>query len=277
MSDKKIYAEYWRNKIEGIFSIKDVEIVKQDMQFCVAAHKDVIYKLTTEKEKKTRLLQEEKIINNLVERGFPYAPQFCCSNTNGDVFYSIQQRIQGSNAKFITTSDENEFLRNLRIILENLHGLSFEPVSWKAVILERYKKYLGMIALNKELPKFFLDEIDQYALRKADLMPEVSLSILHGDLIADNIMTDGTKINGLIDFEWSEVGDPCYDYAKLRFMVNDQVFFKKFPNELLDYYFVLILIKQISLANYLRKYEIWNDYLEKNKSLLKQIVRRCYR
>ncbi|RYZ76224.1 MAG: hypothetical protein EOP04_32315, partial [Proteobacteria bacterium] len=43
-------------------------------------------------------------------------------------------------------------------------------------------------------------------------------TLIHGDFHFGNLLYEGERISGILDFEWSCAGDPLFDLCKLRDM-----------------------------------------------------------
>lgn len=59
--------------------------------------------------------------------------------------------------------------------------------------------------------------------KNASLLDVACPSLLHGDLGSYNLLGDGSRITGLIDWELALYGDPMYDAANLFFWNEDKL------------------------------------------------------
>lgn len=70
--------------------------------------------------------------------------------------------------------------------------------------------------LQPSLDHSVIDALLSALLRMTDACPEVR-SLLHGDLGAGNLLTDGQSITGVLDWAEALFGDPLYDVANILF------------------------------------------------------------
>ncbi len=122
-------------------------------------------------------------------------------------------------------------LRNLAQIVVRLHQIEIEGAgdlhfkrgrlctthgSWHSFLQHSSRKSLNRIYQASRVSgeehyeyvhriKIFFKENNPYMMAKGRL--------LHGDLIEENIVIEDDQINAIIDFEYSCVGDPAWDFA----------------------------------------------------------------
>ncbi|MBB5363573.1 phosphotransferase [Deinococcus humi] len=63
------------------------------------------------------------------------------------------------------------------------------------------------------LDRVFFEQVYAQVMRMARCLPEVR-GLVHNDLNRDNVLTDGTRITGVIDWANALYGDPVYEAAK---------------------------------------------------------------
>ncbi len=138
-----------------------------------------------------------------------------------------------------TTLEAKEFLTNLAHILGSLHSKRSKKYDSYYIKDKTTKKYSFanyiMMELKRTLRNFKelkLDkelDIDTTYLYKwckghRPLLNISTFSLIHGDIRPSNILTVGSKISGLIDWEMSCYSDPAQDIGWSLF------FFKLYPN-----------------------------------------------
>ena len=68
----------------------------------------------------------------------------------------------------------------------------------------------------REILKEILSVISDPRARKLFSAPS-SITVVHGDLIIHNLLTDGKDLSGVLDWELAMFGDPDYDLFRLRY------------------------------------------------------------
>jgi aminoglycoside phosphotransferase (APT) family kinase protein len=175
----------------------------------------------------------------------PVSPVFLSGEIE-DKYFLVQKKLSGKPAgkRGISTTEVVDnwnddasqfFVPQIQRLLAVVHSLPCEgygmPVLQNGKLQGSYDSWEEFF--NEELPRW-LKSIDQgdansnnpeigMASRKAAAMyvqdfltriPPTQPSIVHGDAInPSNILTDGKKITGLIDWEWSLFGDPAWEFC----------------------------------------------------------------
>ncbi len=164
-------------------------------------------------------------------------PQTAIQEVNGCAV-SIHPRIDGTILAGLgaLSPEEQRWLANdLADFLRALHGLpveQFTPLAtlrpsaeWRAV-LQRFETLV--------FPEIDAAEVGQ--MRKAfedflqicDTLPR---HMIHGDFGTGNILVDGCRLAGVIDFSGCDIGDPAYDFASLAAGLGEA-----FTGQVLDRY-----------------------------------------
>ncbi|NHJ47797.1 MAG: phosphotransferase [Asgard group archaeon] len=168
--------------------------------------------------------------------------------------FSIIERIPGITlekaVKNYSPTDYDKFISGLAQYLVNLHNFRFKNYGLetpKGIIKEEipYDRYIlnditrSLAFLRKA--GYFIDPLQKWFLSFKKQLKLDRFSLLHGDPQPRNIMVNGPKITGLIDWEYSRLGDPALDAGWTLF------FFSLYPE--LDTY----------------RHQFYNSYIDRVK------------
>ncbi|MHA1586962.1 MAG: phosphotransferase family protein [Candidatus Heimdallarchaeota archaeon] len=218
--------------------------------------KSVVLRIYPEKHDPLKPQREFRKLGRLQDAPIP-VPKPYVLEVNPKILgypFSIIERIPGETLekaiKRYSPNDFEKFISSFAQYLVNLHNFRFKNFG-----VETPK---GIIKEEIPYDKFILNDITRSLnfLRKAGYYVEPLLkwfisfkkqlklerfSLLHGDPQPRNIMVQGAKITGLIDWEYSRLGDPALDAGWTLF------FFSLYPE----------------LNNY--RHQFYNDYITKVK------------
>lgn len=197
---------------------------------------------------------EEKIIRlNVDKKDFlkdKYAEKFSCNTFkvprvleigefNDKYFYAISERCIGETFDKLTLDKKRHLTPKVTNALLAIHNTDITSCSgygdvdvrfngvfytWKQSILnkENHKiPYKWMQIFEREF--FEVELFDRYKYEMEKLLhyiPEVRY-LVHGDFGFDNLIIDGDKIAGVIDWAEAKIGDFIYDIAWLDFWSAD--------------------------------------------------------
>jgi aminoglycoside phosphotransferase (APT) family kinase protein len=150
------------------------------------------------------------------------------SDAEGNVF-TVRKFAEGKNLR------EGEYhvahLRHLAQIVARLHQIDIEGAgdvyfksgkpctthkNWHSFLLHSSCTSLDQISRASRISR---EEYDEYMHKIRIFFKEYHPhmiregKLLHGDLIEENIVIEDDQINAIIDFEYSCVGDPAWDFA----------------------------------------------------------------
>ena len=218
--------------------------------------KSVVLRIYPEKHDPLKPQREFRKLGRLQDAPIP-VPKPYVLEVNPEILgypFSIIERIIGETLekalKRYSPNDFERFISSFAQYLVNLHNYRFKNFG-----VETPK---GIIKEEIPYDKFILNDITRSLnfLRKAGYYVEPlskwfisfkkqlkldRFSLLHGDPQPRNIMVQGAKITGLIDWEYSRLGDPALDAGWTLF------FFSLYPE----------------LNNY--RHQFYNDYITKVK------------
>lgn len=138
--------------------------------------------------------------------------------------FSIIERIPGITLekaiKTYTVGDFEKVITGLAQYLVNLHNFRFKSYGMetpKGIIKEEipYEKYI-LSDINRSLnflrkAGYYVDPLHKWFMSFKKHLKLKHFSLLHGDPQPRNIMVQGAKVTGLIDWEYSRLGDPALD------------------------------------------------------------------
>jgi aminoglycoside phosphotransferase len=113
------------------------------------------------------------------------------------------------------TNTGPHLLRHLGKLVAQLHAIAVPPelvverLQWLETMLEQAEANLALGIAEGNRTQ--LEELKQQ--RAAPVKP----TFIHGDLFLDNVLSDGIKITGLIDWAFGAMGDPRYDLALVMY------------------------------------------------------------
>ncbi len=168
--------------------------------------------------------------------------------------FSIIERIPGETLekaiKRYSPNDFERFISSFAQYLVNLHNFRFKNFGVetpKGIIKEEipYDKFiLNDITRSLNFLRkagYYIEPLSKWFISFKKQLKLERFSLLHGDPQPRNIMVHGAKITGLIDWEYSRLGDPALDAGWTLF------FFSLYPE----------------LNNY--RHQFYNDYITKVK------------
>ncbi len=138
--------------------------------------------------------------------------------------FSIIERIPGVTLeqaiKTYTPADFDKVISGFVQYLVNLHNYRFKNYGMetpKGIIKEEipYDKYI-LNDINRSLSflkkaGYYIDPLGKWFMSFKKQLKLDRFSLLHGDPQPRNIMVNGAKVTGLIDWEYSRLGDPALD------------------------------------------------------------------
>lgn len=88
--------------------------------------------------------------------------------------------------------------------------------TYKDLLFYKFKLYQKRIFENKLSHKLFLEIANDIPEEKVDkTFGQIEPTLLHGDLIMHNLLTDLRRLTGILDWEYVQYGDPFYDLARV--------------------------------------------------------------
>ena len=242
--------------------------------------KQTVIKKTNDFYKCERLLHTydyQKKLSLIFPEKIPEPIKFSMNNTQ---FIFEETRINGERWN-PTEAGAETVIEELALFLNKFYRPIKQTIKWRQFLFNCLEEYLSKIKSNNLLNDEVVQSINTDFSINQKIFPDSCSSIIHGDLIKDNIIVNKKNglfhFTGLVDFEWSQIGDPVYDIAKLNFifMRNENlknVFYKslriKKSEKLIDLYFTLILLKQISMHKELLSKSLWDDYIKENIQII---------
>jgi aminoglycoside phosphotransferase (APT) family kinase protein len=103
--------------------------------------------------------------------------------------------------------------------LRRLHAVRLGPAarrSWQDRAGRRLGDKLRRCVQDGLVDDGLAGRVAQFWAAGRDELRDVPVSIVHRDLQPGNLVADGRRFAGVIDFEQAWPADPCYDFVKLR-------------------------------------------------------------
>ena len=192
-----------------------------------AADKSLVLRLAkVERELRTRketiacVRREARTLQALERLDFPYAtPRLIClvREDSEEPIGLIETALDGIVLKYC--SNVNEPDRLLKVIAEVAAAVHKLPKSDFTHLKDRSDSRAHVMELLDELPSSIFDEFEEAAQARdwiLDHLPDERRStVLHGDLLPQNLLADdygGDKI-AVVDWQEAKIGDPAYDLA----------------------------------------------------------------
>ena len=164
-------------------------------------------------------------------------PRVIARGEEGELYFAISERVAGDRVDVIPPAARPALYPALLDVLDAIVATDVsstrgygpwsstgdgEAATWRgslsAIADNRAEGYYGdWHALFREsfLERDLFDALYRRMLRLADFCPE-ERHLIHCDLHFDNILSDGHRITGVIDWGNAGYGDPLYDVAWLR-------------------------------------------------------------
>lgn len=170
-------------------------------------------------------------------------PEIVEIGTLDDQFFAVSEKVQGKWVQDLSKEEYEKALPDLMAKLGAIHSVNVASTqgygkwdgeghgkhrSWKEFILS-----LGEYA-DSFPEKDVWDRIYSRIEELVEFCPE-ERNLVHGDYGYDNVLSDGKKITGVIDWGEAKYGDVLYDVAWMNFWAQDysplknfNEFFKRF-------------------------------------------------
>jgi len=218
--------------------------------------KSVVLRIYPEKHDPLKPQREFRKLGRLQDAPIP-VPKPYVLEINPEILgypFSIIERIPGETLekaiKRYSPNDFERFISSFSQYLVNLHNYRFKNFGVetpKGIIKEEipYEKFiLNDITRSLNFLRkagYYVEPLSKWFMSFKKQLKLERFSLLHGDPQPRNIMVQGAKITGLIDWEYSRLGDPALDAGWTLF------FFSLYPE----------------LNNY--RHQFYNEYITKVK------------
>lgn len=179
-----------------------------------------------------------------------------------DIGVLIEQKLKGEIIsdvwKNINIADKNKIITD---IAKNVYKINQcqKNYFWSAqfnvkfktygdLLLYKFKTYQKIIFSNKLSRELFLKIADNIERKKVDkAFSQTRPTLLHGDLIMHNLLTDLHQLTGILDWEYAQYGDPFYDLARVIYYQEcAKAYINENRDEHFEYDFTTRLIKKLS-------------------------------
>lgn len=234
------------------------------------------YVIRFENNNQKILLRESSLLNSL---NHPLIPKILKIGKINGLTYIIENRLPGKNTNILwkNISQKNQE----KIIAQIIEFLKFMRTSKQKCIysVSSGKKYINFLDFYLTSTKAKIENVKKNPTAKkflANLLETIESPLyqkpfvenkkpvlIHGDLIIHNILTDGKKLTGIVDWEMALFGEQDHDIFRLCYYLEcskayldkgkDSSFEFDFLNKLLSEIFNSGLIK--NKRNFNKKYQ----------------------
>lgn len=191
-----------------------------------------IFKVIKTKEKKEVESNALKKLNNYID-----VPEFIDCGTYNNTNYIIMKYIEGINYKDDETSKlTSKDLKNIGILIKKLHSIpiTYEEDNWIDYLIFRINlayKSLNKFDFNDAIYNKLINDLNNY------IKTNYNKTLVHMDFRIGNLIFNDKLY--LIDFESVKVGDPVFDFIKIKRLLTQKQFdilFKNYKYEYDDFY-----------------------------------------
>ena len=170
---------------------------------------------------------EYAVIKSLKLKYFPETMDFTNLSGYGII---LEKRIKGSDVQKVwrrlKLKNKAKIINDLATAVSSFHRQK-HPYFWSLKSNKKFRSY-DKLLINKfkEYKKRIFDNETAYDLflkvegnldgdKMAKVFKNVKPVLVHGDLIMHNILADKKNLTGIIDWEYTQFGDPFYDLARV--------------------------------------------------------------
>lgn len=191
---------------------------------------------------KDGFLKDAYAADHFTQYGLPIPKVFEVGELDSGVFFCVSEKVPGKVMDKFGVEETNKFMPEFIRVLDKLHAIppmgegygywrldgSGKYSSWQESVID------GLHEEDKGLltsVQFFDQDLQTKLLAKLDTLiptlPSVR-QLIHWDYGFGNVLTDGTRITGIIDWHSSAYGDPLSDIAWLEYWRPNQEFARQF-------------------------------------------------
>lgn len=166
-------------------------------------------------------------------QNIPIPKTFQLGRLNDKFYYSITEKAEGKIIDHFEKEEIRKFIPELVNTLDSIHGFDIgdtqfgdweidekaPETSWKNYLfklVEEFDNYENKTPKNTLLEPGVVQKILARYKQLIDHCPNLR-HLVHGDYGFNNLLSDGKKITGVIDWDLSKYGDFLYDVAWLSF------------------------------------------------------------
>lgn len=128
--------------------------------------------------------------------------------------------------KTLKNNDKDKIIQELTDFVFKIHKVKIDYFwsvqygkkfkSYNELLFYKFRLYERKILKNKQASMLFEKISDYIQEDKAkETFFNVTPVLVHGDLIMHNLLTDGKRLTGVLDWEYAQYGDAFYDLARV--------------------------------------------------------------
>ncbi len=185
-----------------------------------------ILKVATGDYRGAQLAHEYEMQNELVQTGadIPIAKPLAFAGSGDSHKYFLQEYLNGSTYE-IDSSFTQTRLQNTANVLKAIHSNTFSEVDYEANL----DNLLQIANSNMQSGMLDPEEFENHGTQAEVLhflqknKPTTGkLSLLHGDFRPKNLLWEGDKISGVLDWAFAMIGDPYYDLGIFLYYLDEE-------------------------------------------------------
>ena len=212
-------------------SSEDFSKAKDGTHYCVFLSPKYVVRI---REKGQEILHRETDLLKALDH--PLIPNIIQSEKEERFSFMVENRLPGSNTnlewKKLAGKEKDQIIKDINEFLDTIHqkeGSFFYDIQQG----EQHNDLLSSLLKEAEEKIHHIEKTENYRQAR-DLLIEFKKRIknekarekleetktprlVHGDMIIHNLLTDGEKLSGVIDWELARWGDPDYDIARLMY------------------------------------------------------------
>lgn len=166
-------------------------------------------------------------------KSIPIPKTFQIGRIRDKFYYSITEKVEGKIIDHFEKDEIRKFIPELINVLDSIHSFDIgetqfgdwgidgkaPETSWKNYLIKLIEEFENYENKTPENTLLEPDVVQKILARYKQLIDHCSniRHLVHGDYGFNNLLSDGEKITGVIDWELSKYGDFLYDVAWLSF------------------------------------------------------------
>lgn len=233
MNKRAIEKIFRINNLGNINSLEKVEVGFTNKVYII--NNNIIIKIC-EDESNQKNFEAEVFLYKLFQDQIP-VPKIILFDKSKKVykkFFMIYPKIEGENLytqwHLLTNKQRKKIIKQLCGILKIINKtppVEFvkkfngkNPISWHDKVINNIQNSLKKVAKNKLLPPELIKIIKKFINENHLVLNEQNLALVYWDAHFDNILVQGTKIVGILDFERTDVSSIDFGLDIIKRMVE---------------------------------------------------------
>lgn len=241
--DQRTVLRFLQREFNNIISLNLLEGGEMSRPFSFKVNdEEFVIRIDTE----MRTFEKDKYaFKHFVSDKIPIPEMIKSGKLNKRYFYAITKKVKGKTLDRLSENEVRKVLSQIIQILDAIHKISISNClgygDWDSrgyASFKTWKEYLlsindqewfkwNTLFLKSFMEKEVFDRTYEQIKKLVNYCPEERY-LVHGDYGFNNVVTDGRKITGVLDWGESKYGDFLYDVAWLGFWTRDIDYEKEF-------------------------------------------------